>query len=554
MKRFRALAWTLAILSCLAALVGWMTRKDERVAVQSVGEPLGFFDPLAEAVASKGLINNYEATVPAQCYTKTAGVANPCWTCHVRPFQPNELEDWDLQEEYAFSDVALSNHWGNLFRDVSDFIDSVSDEEILAYIREDNYTPLRAALADRADYPGFKPDLDFRQGFDQEGFALDGSGWRAIRYKPFLGPFWPTNGNSDDVLIRLPASFQTVDGLASREIYKINLAILEAVIAGGPNAGKGADFRFVVEPIDETVAGFDLNGDETVGGMIDEIRGFPKHFAGDARDVTTRRYVYPEGVEFLHSVRYVDPDAPSMIAERMKELRYSKKVDYLDAWAISYRYEREYNEKEEGELPIFAGSPLVGLRNGFGWQLQGFIEDEQGRLRLQTHEEHQFCMGCHSAIGVTVDHTFTLARKVPGAAGWRYQDLAGIPDAPQQGHDTPEIALYFERVTGGDEFRANDEIIARFFQNGRVIEEETARAAPGGDQDIRYLLEPSRGRALALNKAYLAIVREQSYTSGRDTVIGPVDNVHAFIENGETDLAGAGKVFKDGRLWLDWPQ
>jgi hypothetical protein len=56
----------------------------------------------------------------------------------------------------------------------------------------------------------------------------------------------------------------------------------------------------------------------------------------------------------------------------------------------------------------------VGLLNDFGWQLQGFIEDAEGRLRLQTQEEHLFCMGCHSNIGVTVDQTFSFPRKVPG--------------------------------------------------------------------------------------------------------------------------------------------
>lgn len=86
----------------------------------------------------------------------------------------------------------LTNHWENLFADRSAVIEGISDAEILAYIREDNYTPLREALAARTDYPGWRPDLDFNQGFDQDGFAADGSWWRAFRYKPFLGTFWPT--------------------------------------------------------------------------------------------------------------------------------------------------------------------------------------------------------------------------------------------------------------------------------------------------------------------------------------------------------------------------
>ena len=119
--------------------------------------------------------------------------------------------------------------------------------------------------------------------------------------------------------------------------------------------------------------------------------------------------------------------------------------------SIGRAYEEELDEKAEGVLPKFAGSPRVGLRNGFGWQLQGFIEDPAGRLRLQTEEEHRWCMGCHGTIGVTVDSTFTLTRKVPGLAGWAYQNPHGIPDVAQTGSETPEYALYLHRVRGGDE-------------------------------------------------------------------------------------------------------
>src|SRR3546814_17840896 len=38
--------------------------------------------------------------------------------------------------------------------------------------------------------------------------------------------------------------------------------------------------------------------------------------------------------------------------------------------------------------------------------------------------------------------------------------------------------------------------------------------------DLSTLMLPSRERALALDQAYLAIVREQSFTAGRDAKIG----------------------------------
>ena len=503
-------------------------------------------DPLATAIASVGQTVNLEAAVPPMCYTKTGGVSNPCWVCHTQGQEMNRLVDADLQIEYAFSDVALTNHWSNLFVDRGAHIAAVSDEDILRYVREDNYKPLREALADRDDYPGYAPDLDLEAGFDDQGFARDGSDWRAVRYQPFPGTFWPTNGSTDDVFIRLPRAFRTdAGGAPSRAIYRVNLAILEAAIAGDGQAR-------AVEPVDERVAEVDLDGDGELSAGVTRIVELPAHYVGGAAGVAVASSLYPEGVELLHSVRYLDPDAPGLMARRMKELRYARKVEFLDRWAILRAYEREQNDKDEGLLPVYRGSPTSGLRNDFGWQLQGFIEDERGRLRLQTEEEHRFCMGCHSAVGVTVDHTFSFARKVPGADGWRVQDLRGLRDRPQRGHDEPEALTYFRRVRGADELRANGEMLARFFPGGELDEAAVRRAAVGGDQDLAWLLAPSRARALALNKAYQAIVREQSFDRGRDAVLAPADNVHRIIENGATELDRAGLVFRDGRLHLSW--
>lgn len=510
------------------------------------------YDPIARARASVGKIVNQEATVPAQCYTRTAGSSNPCWTCHTLSQKPNHMDDWDLQQEYAFSDFALVNRWTNVFRDRREELAKTSDDEILAWIRQDNYAPLKRALADREDYPGYKPDLDFARGFDEEGFAKDGSAWRAIRYKPFPGTFWPTNGSTDDVMIRLPKKFRVdVEGEESRAIYKINLSILEAAVAS-PQTKNAAAVDRVIEEIDEKIAGFDVDGDGSIEGKASVMHSLPSHYVGGAKEVAVSRNLFPYYTEFLHSVRYVDPDRPTLLATRMKELRYSRKILHLDHWGRLKAYEDEVDAKEQGKLPIFAGSPLVGLTNDFGWQLQGFIEDEKGRLRLQTEEEHLTCMGCHGSIGVTVDNTFTLSRKIPGAAGWRHQDIRGIHDAPQAGHDEPEILRWFKRVGGGDEFRANEEILERFFADGKVKEAEVRRASKGGDRDIAWLLKPTRERALQLNKAYRAIVLEQSYELGRDAVIGGLDNIHKKIENGSTELSKTGKVFMDGRLWLDW--
>jgi hypothetical protein len=511
------------------------------------------YDPLARARASVHRTRNHEASVPAMCYTKTAGVANPCWTCHTEPVLPNQIDGGSLQEEYAFSDFALENRWTNLFVDRTRALQRTSDAEILAWIRTDNYTPFRAAVGKRTDYLGWKPDLDLVRGADHEGFAVDGTEWRALRYQPFPGTFWPTNGSSDDVWIRLPPAFRRdAAGRPSRAVYRANLAILEAALAVAPERPDGALHR-EIEPVDEVAAGIDFDGDGAVEGLATRVKRLPTHFVGGAADVAVRRHLYPAGIEFLHTVRYVDPDAPDLLSKRMKEVRYAVKEHDLDPWARNRVNEKELNEKEEGRPPAFRGAPELGLKNALGWRFQGFIEDARGRLRLQTEEEHKFCMGCHTSIGVTVDSTFSFPRKVPGAGGWWTQSLAGLKDVPQAGHAEPEALTYLKRVGGADEFRANDEMLKRFFPDGRLDETAVRRASAGGDRDLAWLLTPSRARALALAKAYREIVREQSFERGRDTVLAPAVNVHKKIENGDTDLAKSGKVFRDGRLWLDWP-
>jgi hypothetical protein len=509
------------------------------------------YDPIAAALHGRGRAGNPEASVPPMCYTATDGLANPCWVCHTAATGRNYHTDWDVQVEYRFSDAAKANYWSNLFVDRQQFIASVADDDMLEYVRQDNYAPLRQALASRSGYPGYVPDLDLAAGFADDGLARDGSRWRAVRYHPLAGSFWPTNGSADDVFVRLPPQFATTeDGTPSMAVYRANLSLVEAAIAGAPAVHSRTGRE--IEPTDEALVGFDLDGDGHIGGQVTVVRRLPPTYAGGARTMALRPYLFPLGTELLHSVRYLDPDAPELAAARMKELRYARKVQELDDWALARAYERELDEKAEGRLPVYRGSALIGLRNAWGWQLQGFIEDQHGRLRLQTDEEHRFCMGCHGALGVAVDTTFSFARKVPGAVGWRVQSLRGLHDRPQRGHLEPEVLTYFRRVGGGDELRANRELLHRFFEQGTVDAAQVRRAAVGGDRDLFWLLAPSRPRALDLNKAYLAIVREQSFDRGRDAVLAPAVHVHAHIDEPDTGLAAAGQVFRDGRLHLTW--
>lgn len=516
------------------------------------------YDPLAKALEALGQVGNPEAPVVSQCYTKTGGGPNPCWVCHTVAQGTNYRDDAYLQEQYDFSDIGWNNYWSNLFVDRRAQAAEISDDEILAYIRGDNYTALRQTLAEREDYPGYVPDLDLAQGWDEQGFARDGSGWRAVRFKPFPGTYWPTNGSTSDVFIRLPEAFRRDgEGNPSREVYRVNLSILEVAMGVPPTVSNRGLVR-EIEPVDETAAGLDLDGNGAVGGTVGVIRGLPPHYAGGAADVPVARHLYPQGTEFLNTIRYLDPDHPALFSTRMKEIRYGRKVLFLDQWALLRTYEEEFNEKQEGWTPVYTGSPLVGLRNDFGWQYQGFIEDAEGRLRLQTEEEQFNCLGCHGTIGVTVDQSFAFPRKVPGQNGWQTQFLPGIPDVPQAGHAEPEILTYFRRARGGDDFRANDEILARFFPRGMLDEGAVLRAAVGGDRDIAYLLTPSRERALALNKGYRVLVEEQSFDRGRDPMVKPPVNVYDSVcewchaTNASTGLMEQGRTWYDGTLWLDW--
>ncbi|MES0874543.1 hypothetical protein [Sinimarinibacterium thermocellulolyticum] len=514
-------------------------------ACERASAPMPEYDPLAAAWVSTGRIDNLEAVIPAACYTDTADGANPCWTCHTAGQGRNRADTVDLQREYAFSDAAMDNGWTALFIDRREQAAAFSTEDMDAWIAADNYTPLRTALAARLEYPGFVPDLDLHRGVDDQGFALDGSGWRALRFKPSPGTFWPTNGTANDVWIRLPPAFRRDrEGRDSRAVYRLNLALLEAAIA----SPQGVERE--VEAVDERLIGVDLDADGELG-IARRIVRLPARYAGAASDIALVVGLYPQGTEFLHSLRYLDLDQPGARSRRVRELRYARKWRMLTDEEVAAAYAEEAREKAAGLLPRFAGTPLAGLTNDFGWRYQGFIEDADGRLRVQTHAEQQFCMGCHSNLGVTVDGSFSFARKLPGSAGWAPQDLRGQLDTAQLGHADPEVLTYFRRARGGDEFLANDELLRRFWHaDGTLDEAEVRRAAIGGDRDLAWLLLPSAERADALNRAYRVKVLAQDFARGREAPIAPPRRVLKRIEDVDTGLAAQNRVYDDGSPWL----
>ena len=511
-------------------------------------------------------IQNHEAVIPPQCYTRTEQRSNPCYTCHqsyTDKKRPNFMKDGKLQGEYDFSDFAMTNRWSNLFRDRSDAVASISDEEIRDYVAEDNYSALAGRLRSMG-WNGFIPDLDNLQlasdAFDKHGFALDGSGWVAFNYKPLPSTFWPTNGSTDDVLLRLPEPFRQSSCHGETEYsvdaYRANLAILEAAIK---------DLAEIDSlPIDETALCADLNED----GKRTEVTHIqrPDHYVGDADEVPVATMLYPEGTQFLHTVRYVGVEDDGRITPtpRMKEVRYMKKLTFHDRDELREIYEElnEGHEEEghEGEahgeddhgdeghgadvLEGFADTGH-GLKNDFGWLVLGFIEDKQGELRPQTKEEQLFCMGCHSTMGATIDQTFAFPRKVTGAEGWGYIDLEGMRDAPNVGEVDGEILTYLARVGGGSEFRNNPEMQARWFTDEGEVKREKVKAA-----DVYELITPSPERALRLNKAYRVIVEEQSFIHGRDATVTPPENVFEEVDASDPPLDEQWRY--DWDIRLDW--
>jgi hypothetical protein len=507
-----------------------------------------------------GVMQNPAAYIPSQCYTMTEDtkgkVHNPCFSCHIASTEPNYINDDEQQILYNFPSPALKNAWSNLFIDRSAQIALISDESILNYVRQNNYqtpdgkiiiseklktVPKQWDADNNGRWDGYVPDLNFR--FDNQGFdhTSDGnySGWRAFAYYPFLGTFWPTNGSTDDVLIRLSAPFrENQHGAFDLTVYKTNLSIVEAITLGKDVA---------IEPTDEIALGIDLDKNGKLGtSQLIRFEWNPKEgknmtFVGRAQTLQNEGKVhlalglFPEGTEFIHSVRYinVEDNGDIKLAPRMKELRYGIKKSWFSYSDLDRLAAEEIKEGDlfPERLRQITGSAEIGLANGQGWIYQSFIEDKDGALRPQTYEENVFCIGCHSGIGATTDSNYSFPRKLGetypqrGWYHWTQHGLNGIKE-PIRAVGKPEYQLYLEQNGAGDEFRDNNEVQTKFFNADGSIKSEAAAKIR---DDITYLLFPSRERALALNKAYKVIVEEQSYIEGRDANPKPVVNVHKSV-------------------------
>jgi len=495
----------------------------------------------------QGEIYNPEALIPSQCYTKTDGKNNPCYVCHQSyprtESRVNDLNDGFLQGTYGFSNEGRHNSWVNLFKDRTKYIESISDDTIEAYISTENYTNWQAWM--ESNWTGVNPQIDnlhlAAQAFDEKGLAKDGSRWVAFRFKSLPSTFWPTNGSTNDVMIRLAPEFSEINGEFSEDVYFANLSLVEMAI-------KEVN-TLAVNELNEAAIDVDLDGDGLIS-LSTNVMEKRTHFLGDASHIALTTSLYPQGTEFLHTVRYLATDADGKITQsaRIKELRYSRKNQFMSPAKISSINYGEAKEKHYENLPAVQDYGHKGMSNRQGWTLWGFIEDEQGELRKQHFEEQFFCMGCHKSVGTTIDTTFAFPRKLAGAAGWGYSDLTKITDAPNLGEQEGEYLTYLKRVGGGDEFRQNTEMLTRWFNEDGTVKESEIKAL----DSVYELVMPSHERAMKLNKAYHQIVTEQSYIYGRDVNLTPATNVYKDVKFDDKPLETEFRYNWDIRL--DWQQ
>ncbi len=459
-------------------------------------------------------LDNLAAYIPVQCYARTKRDGRParnsCATCHQDSREPNYIADAAVQTELSIPRFAATNHWSNALSPPPPAM--ISDAALLAWVRTDNrQLPTGASGSDCA----FSPDA---LGWDRDPGGRR-TGWRAYAYAPLPGMFWPTNGSMGDAFLRLPVEYRrAASGAESDAIYALNLAILEATI-------RRADV--VIASTAEAPLGVDLDGDGRLGTanrvafVWPPRKDRPFHYVGDAArlDPATAGWpaagLYPVGTEIVHSLRYLDVvDGRVRPAPRMKELRYQRKLRWLTYGALDLAAKTEQREKEQDPdtLRLIHGDGERGVGTGGGWRMQGFIEAADGALRSQTTEETAACIGCHGGVGAAVDGTFSFARKTR----WGAQDVVGMRE-PIRADGHGEYRTWLEAVGAGDDFGSNDEVTRSWFAADGTLVASKATALVS---DISTLIVPSAERALDLNRAYLAVVRGQSFTRGREVFVG----------------------------------
>jgi hypothetical protein len=501
-------------------------------------------------------LDNWFAYIPPACYVDTKGdngsIHNPCYVCHQKGVAPNYIDDSNLQLEYSFPAAARTNYWSNLWEDRRPAMERISDRAMTDYVRTDNYKkgskiilaetltlrlPKEWDSNDNGSWEGFIPDVFY--SLDADGFDRDPqgdyTGWRQYHYAPLPGNFSPANGSVGDGFIRLSEDFRVdKSGRADIEVYKLNLAIVESAISRRD---------MVVPQFDEREHGVDLdnNGELNSADTI-AYRGESGAMllVGKAGELQSRGKVhleqglFPEFTEFYHSLRYLDVSVEGDVipASRVKEVRYSIKRRWYPPAVLARFAADEIKEKAyTPDRPRWVrGNQEFGVSNRLAWQYQGFIEDRDGELRPQSHQELVFCVGCHSGIGATTDSNFSFARKLSAGDVEYFAGYTGKSfDRGSSGAAPYEVeSASLKGIVDG---------YATYLEENHALNDYRSlnydAHLPVDRQDIGSLLWPDAEDAKLMNKAYRVIVQEQSYTKGRDATVSSLLYIRKELEKGE---------------------
>ena len=587
--------------------------------------------PLIGSYISRAQFPNPYAHIPAQCYIETAGgTQNPCQVCHTdglakRGFGNNAPQGgWspfigDLTAEYAFAALnhpfkpnGSINPWENtLFPEklraaVTEAGQDPADWDMASWVRQDNWS---AAAANRPGdarhwdsgaknnpfrlFPALAPadlpaDADgfVRSAAENGAFFNDGrgwiTGWRSVNFVPH-GIFTPLTGSVSGIYIRLPERFmRDAEGRFDLATYAANLDLVAAAVSDHLAADAPASYQ------------------------------------GAAADIPVQPGLYPQGTEFAHPLHYVDTQAdgsegapgrfPGARADRVKEIRYMYKIRAFDP-------DYAGPEIKEESAPAYASRSEGWIDNGAGWILAGWIEDKGGALRAQTPSELTQCVGCHSGhepqretggwatfqsgVGVTVDSTWAMPRRLPGAAGWGENTAmgyrapkaeggigrAGWSDPVNRAMQNGEFAHFLENVVGvslyGDMPASVEAFLAKTIrtENGYsadwpALETETAQGYVGAQRQRAALLKeltakgdyldtdgnlagallyPPHSAALAAARRYRMVVATQRYDFGKDVFPETPVTFRYFREDETAFTHQDGTPYAVGEIVIDRP-
>lgn len=487
------------------------------------------------------------AYIPPYCYSDPVGknglAKNKCYICHTNAQEPNYISDLKLQERYEFPDRALVNPWKNIL-DSTTLSSKPDVNQIQNYIRESNYIKNdKIILYEKLKHPpaewepktkgkwrGFTPDLFMnpdKNGFDRDPTGSP-TGWVALPYYPFPEVHWPRNsGSYSEVYIRLPDDFRKdTNGRESISVYSLNLAIYESLM-------KKSDVA--IPETDERIYHVDLNKDGKLT-VVNTIRydwaPLNKRFlflvgkAGQLqkqKDITASAGLLPKGTEYIQVLYYLDVDSSGNVipAARIKEIRYSKKVQWIDYGELAMHMSDSSGDRrrESPNLRKIPGNHELGVYNGVGWAFRGFIEDKNGDLRPQSHEELTSCVGCHGGIGAGLDSGFTLQRKMPLSmimkvgitpAQNSYKNISEPVDSRGRG----EYSFYLKNSGSGVALgNVPPPVDATILKNGQNI------------NDISHIIVPDEKMAYQLNQKYIQIVKKQSFIYGRMPAVNKKPNL-----------------------------